>query len=77
MADIYNSTCLRLRLLDVILKRNSSSKTANLIDIELITHEEGTMFSVQSETDRNVSYTVDLDIGICSCRSGNTYRCSL
>ena len=71
MADIYNSY-LRLRLLDVILKRNTSSKRASQVNMELITHEEGTMFSVQSEKDRNVSYTVDLAIGICSCPSGNT-----
>ena len=71
MADIYNSY-LRLRLLDVILKRNTSSKTASQVNMELITHEEGTMFSVQSEKDRNVSYNVDLAIGICSCPSGNT-----
>ena len=39
--------------------------------MELITHEEGTMFSVLSEKDPNVSYNVDLAIGMCSCPSGN------
>ena len=45
IAYIYNSY-LHLRLFDVIVKRNASSKTASQVKMELITHEEGIMFSV-------------------------------
>ena len=71
MADIYNSY-LRLRLLDVVVKRNSSSKAASKISMDCITHVGGTMFSVLSENDQHVSYSVDLAIGLCTCPSGNT-----
>ena len=71
MADIYNSY-LRLRLLDVVLKKNCSSKAASRITMDSITHEGGTTFNVASENDRDLSYSVDLAIGLCSCLSGNT-----
>ena len=37
-----------------------------------ITHEGGTNFKVLSETDKDVFYSVDLAIGLCTCPSANT-----
>ena len=40
--------------------------------MESIKHKGGTMFDVASESDKDMSYSIDLAICLCSCPSGNT-----
>ena len=72
MADVYDNY-LRLRLSDVILKKDTSSKTAtSTIPLSAVTHDGGAVYQVTSAGQENVQYSVDLSIGTCSCSSGNT-----
>lgn len=72
MADVYNNY-LRLRLSDVILKRDRSSKTASsTIPLTAVNHSGGGVYTVDSLSQEGLEYTVDLSIGTCSCISGIT-----
>ena len=72
MADVYNNY-LRLRLSDVILKRETSSKAAiTTVPLSAVTHIGGAVYRVNSASQEDILYTVDLSIGTCSCLSGNT-----
>lgn len=58
---------------DVILRKESSSKTAsNTIPLSAVTHNGGAVYIVNSSSQEGIAYTVDLSIGTCSCISGNT-----
>ena len=72
MADVYNNY-LRLRLSDVIFKKESfSKKVSSTIPSTAVTHKEGAQYSVRSGSQEGIEYNVDLSIGICSCLAGNT-----
>ena len=65
MADIYDGY-IRLRLLDVVLNKNSSSVTANSeVPMEKVHYEAGANHKVQP-SDSDSYYAVDLAIGMCS-----------
>ena len=67
MADVYD---LYLRLLDVILKKDSSSRTASsLIPMDKVQHVSGAEYRVQGS---DSLYSVDLAVGMCSCPAGDT-----
>ena len=72
MADVYNNY-LRLRLSDVLLKKDRCSKTAT-IEVPLldVTHDGGSVYTVNSKSQNTSQHTVDLSIGMCSCSKGNS-----
>ncbi|XP_076036530.1 uncharacterized protein LOC143022273 [Oratosquilla oratoria] len=72
MADVYNNH-LRLRLSDVLLKKDSSCKpSTSTIPMCAVTHAGGTVYTVKSASQEGICYNVDLSIGMCSCLCGNT-----
>ncbi|XP_076036776.1 uncharacterized protein LOC143022436 [Oratosquilla oratoria] len=72
MADVYNNY-LRLRLSDVLLKKDSSCKpSTSTIPMCAVTHAGGTVYTVKSASQEGICYNVDLSIGMCSCLCGNT-----
>lgn len=63
---------MRQRLLDAALGRKPA-KTTTTKSIEADVQElGGQKFSVKSETTPGQAYTVDLEIGLCDCTSGQT-----
>ena len=72
MADVYNNY-LRLRLADVILKKEGSSKTASgPVPLSAVTHKDEALYVVNSTSKEGIAYEVDLSIGTCSCTEENT-----
>ena len=72
MSDVYDNY-LRLRLSDVILKKDTTSKAAiTTIPLSAVTHDGGAVYRVNSASQEDSLYTVDLSIGTCTCISGNT-----
>ena len=64
MADVYDRY-LRVRLLDVILKRDNSSTVASpLVTMDKVQHISGSEYKVQGSESW---HRVDLAIGMCSC----------
>ena len=71
MGDVYDRY-LRLRLLDVILKRNKSSGAASTaVPMEKAQHVSGPEYRVQASESESW-YSVDLAVGMCSCPAGDT-----
>ena len=71
MADVYDRY-LRLRLLDVVLKRGNSSKVASCtVPMDKVRHLADCVYEVEASNCNNM-YTVDLAIGTCSCPIGDT-----
>ena len=70
MGDVYDRY-LRLRLQDVILKRNKSSGAASpAVPMEKVQHVSGSEYRVQA-SESDLCYSVDLAIGMCSCLAGD------
>ena len=70
MADVYNNY-LRLRLSDVLLKKDRCSKTVE-VPLSDVTHDGGSVYTVNSKSQDTSQYTVDLSIGMCTCSKGNS-----
>ena len=53
--------------------KDSSSKTVcTATPLSAVTHNGGTLYTVESASKEGIEYTVDLSIGMCGCVSGNT-----
>lgn len=74
MNEICNANMMQ-RLLDVPLGRRRQQQkplTKSNISLSDIQAEEACIFSVKSQSLQDVTYTVDMNIGMCNCRSGQT-----
>jgi hypothetical protein len=73
MAEIYNSY-LQQRMLDLALgRKKTKTQFVNVLPDAVVTCIEGcaSQYDVKS-AGGDVTYTVDLSVGICTCPAGNT-----
>lgn len=71
MAEIFDCY-MRQRVVDLALSRRQIKRVSmDTLPLESVKHLGSGIYQVQSESDPEKMYEVDLNIGICTCTKGN------